>query len=89
MWLDSKSRSLKKITASPPKTSSPRLRGRWREVHALIRVETTPCALSPPKKHLGGAGWGEAGDTTRPPQKILEWHSKKSQAAPFYQLASL
>ena len=38
-----------------------------------IKVETTSCALSPPRKHLGGVGWGEAGDTTGRPWKILEW----------------
>lgn len=40
--------------------------------HSEIRVKTTSCALSPPRKYLGEAGWGEAGDTTGPPQKILE-----------------
>lgn len=71
-----------KAPPSHTQTSFSLLGGRRRRhAYSESRVKTTSCALSPPRKYPGEAGWGEAGETTGTPQEILQWY-KKSHAAP-------
>lgn len=53
-----------------------------------IRVQTTSCTLSPPRKYLGEAGWGEAKryPWASPESPRIMQHEESCSPNPFYQL---
>lgn len=61
------------IKAPHTHTSSPLLQGGGGWTYMFRNQDRDHILLFvPPRKYLGKVGWGEAGDTTGPPQKILE-----------------